>query len=436
MVLTADHGEELFDHGGWKHGQTLYEEQIHVPLIFRWDGRIQPGTRLRGTVRLVDLVPTIAAAVGMGADPEWDGVDLLPALTGKGPLPRRPAFAQHLTIGPLRAAAVLERQEADPLQPAGAVPARGSPPGAPLEVDTARLQRVELYDLARDPGERRNLVRDDPRAAAELAPAHPPQAGGVAARSRVLPTEGVLPGSRLSGTITFQRAPQRWVPYFLGEGDRVEMSGNRDHVRPRRRRDRQGLPGGRGHRPRHVREAPPGPGPGAALAARGKDGPAACGGPRDRAAPAQPGIHPVNENRQPPGWTERVRAESALVVAPHYDDEVLGCGGLAAQLAAAGAAVRVLFLTDGSGGVEEIGDRDAYRARRQEEAANAVRVLGLAGCDTWTSRTARSTAIFRTRQNGLRRALAAQRPDLLLVPHRRSKSPATIAPPSPPSTVS
>ena len=55
VVLTADHGEELLDHGGWKHGQTLYEEQIHVPLIVRWDGRMPAGTRLRGTVRLLDL---------------------------------------------------------------------------------------------------------------------------------------------------------------------------------------------------------------------------------------------------------------------------------------------------------------------------------------------------------------------------------------------
>ena len=64
IVLTADHGEEFHDHGGWKHGFTLYEEQIHVPLLVRWDGRIPAGSRLRGTVRLLDLVPTLVARGG------------------------------------------------------------------------------------------------------------------------------------------------------------------------------------------------------------------------------------------------------------------------------------------------------------------------------------------------------------------------------------
>ena len=76
----------------------------------------------------------------------------------------------------------------------------------------------------------------------------------------------------------------------------------------------------------------------------------------------------MNGTFQPPGWTERVRAASALVLAPHQDDEVLGCGGLLAQLAAAGGAVRVLFLSDGGGGAE-VEDRDAYRERRRNERA-------------------------------------------------------------------
>lgn len=125
----------------------------------------------------------------------------------------------------------------------------------------------------------------------------------------------------------------------------------------------------------------------------------------------------MNESLQPPGWTERVRAERALIVAPHYDDEVLGCGGLAAQLSASGARVRVLFLTDGSGGVEEVEDRDAYRERRRQEAEQAVRALGAEGCDRLAIPDGALDRHLREAEQGLRDALLAQRPDLLLVPH-------------------
>jgi arylsulfatase A-like enzyme len=229
IVLTADHGEELYDHGGWKHGQTLYDEQIHVPLIFRWDDRIKPGTRLRGTVRLVDLVPTLVNAAGGTAggkaDPAWNGIDLLPALTG-GALPRRPAFAQHLTSGPLRAAAVLDRRklilynEREPFQPADPMQAHL------YGIDAARFRRQELYDLTRDPEEKRDLTGGKDPAARPLSEVIHQRLAPFLPGVRVL-TDGALPGARLSGTITFQRAPQRWVPYFLGPADSVELSGNR-----------------------------------------------------------------------------------------------------------------------------------------------------------------------------------------------------------------
>ncbi|MBV8201887.1 MAG: sulfatase, partial [Acidobacteria bacterium] len=147
VVLTADHGEELMDHGGWKHGQTLYEEQIHVPLIWRWDGRIPAGRRLAGTVRLLDVAPTLAAAAGAPPDPGWEGIDLLPALTGAAPLAERPAFAEGLSGGPLRAAAVLGRlklavfNREEPFTPANELEAYL------WRKDLGRLARVELYDL-------------------------------------------------------------------------------------------------------------------------------------------------------------------------------------------------------------------------------------------------------------------------------------------------
>ncbi|HEX2645339.1 MAG TPA: sulfatase, partial [Thermoanaerobaculia bacterium] len=156
IVFTADHGEELHDHGGWKHGYTLYDEQIHVPLFLRWDGHLPAGRRLPGTVRLLDLVPTLLDAVGEKPDPALPGVSLLPALAGKAALPRLPAFAQHMMTGPLRAAVVLDRKKL--------ILFNGRTPFAPADdlqkylwtLDLARLKRVELYDLAKDPGERAN----------------------------------------------------------------------------------------------------------------------------------------------------------------------------------------------------------------------------------------------------------------------------------------
>jgi len=121
---------------------------------------------------------------------------------------------------------------------------------------------------------------------------------------------------------------------------------------------------------------------------------------------------------QPPGWTERVRAESALVLAPHHDDEVLGCGGLAAQLAAAGAAVRVLFLTDGAGGEEGEGvdDREAYRRQRREESGRACEILALAGCDHLDLPDGALDRNLDAAAAGIHRAILTQRPELLLVP--------------------
>jgi arylsulfatase A-like enzyme len=227
IVLTADHGEELYDHGGWKHGQTLYEEQIHVPLIFRWDGRIPAGRRLAGTTALLDLVPTLMAAAGAKPEPEWDGIDLLPALTRGKPLPRRAIFAQNLSGGPLRAAAVMDRHKL--------VLFNSREPFAPADdlqrylwqKDLGRLKRVELYDLARDEAERSNLAETEAKGPAEveqLSPVIHGQLGHELPGLWVIASAG---GGRLGGSILFERPPAGWMPYFLAPGDHVELAGNR-----------------------------------------------------------------------------------------------------------------------------------------------------------------------------------------------------------------
>jgi len=124
----------------------------------------------------------------------------------------------------------------------------------------------------------------------------------------------------------------------------------------------------------------------------------------------------MSDERRPPGRTEIVRATSALVLEPHFDDEVLGCGGLIAQLAAAGAAVRVLFLTDSGGGMEGVADRDAYRRRRGEEAAQATATLGVTGWDCLDLPDGALDQHLDAAEKGIHRAIVSQRPEIVLCP--------------------
>lgn len=226
IVLTADHGEEFHEHGGWKHGFTLYEDQIHVPLLMRWDGHIPAGSRLRGTVRLIDLVPTLVQAAGGKAAKAWEGVDLMPALTGKEALPRLAAFAQHMMIGPLRAAAVLDRKKLILFNPRTPYTPADELQAHLWTQDLARLKRVEMYDLARDAKEKNDLAPSSPGEVGQLQPLIHRQLDRQMPGMRVF-AAGFPAGSRLQGSVVLNRPPARWLSYFLAEADHVELAGNR-----------------------------------------------------------------------------------------------------------------------------------------------------------------------------------------------------------------
>jgi arylsulfatase A-like enzyme len=78
IVLTADHGEEFADHGGYWHGLTLYDEQIHVPLLIKWAANSEPVGRgaESGLARSIDVGPTLLGAVGIDVPETMQGVDL------------------------------------------------------------------------------------------------------------------------------------------------------------------------------------------------------------------------------------------------------------------------------------------------------------------------------------------------------------------------
>ncbi len=83
LVFTSDHGEELYDHGNWGHGYSLYEHQIRVPLMIRPPGGIAGGRRVDDVVGLIDLFPTLAAWGGTDATGA-EGKDLSPVIAGDG----------------------------------------------------------------------------------------------------------------------------------------------------------------------------------------------------------------------------------------------------------------------------------------------------------------------------------------------------------------
>ncbi len=76
IVLVSDHGEEFFEHGWWRHGKTLYQEQLHVPFLVKWPEGAAAGRRLQDVVQHVDLVPTVLDFLGEATEGDLPGRSL------------------------------------------------------------------------------------------------------------------------------------------------------------------------------------------------------------------------------------------------------------------------------------------------------------------------------------------------------------------------
>jgi arylsulfatase A-like enzyme len=141
IVYTADHGEEFRDHGGWRHGGTLYEEVVRVPFALQLPGF--DGRRISEPVSLVDLAPTVLRALEVPVPASFQGRDLTPELE-RHSIAVRPVFAETLLFGDKRRRRVSVRLGQKKY--IGVVPrdAEGEYP----------LLSEEFYDLRSDPEER------------------------------------------------------------------------------------------------------------------------------------------------------------------------------------------------------------------------------------------------------------------------------------------
>jgi arylsulfatase A-like enzyme len=157
LVVTADHGEGLGNHGWMAHSIFLYDEMTRVPLLFVWLEPRRAAARIATPVGLGDVAPTIAALAGLPPLPGADGRSLADSVRD-GVEPReRPLFGHQRAYDP------------------SSFEVLPGLPGRKLSVRTQRWKLIrnwegedELYDLEVDPGEQLNRLRDEGQVATRL----------------------------------------------------------------------------------------------------------------------------------------------------------------------------------------------------------------------------------------------------------------------------
>ena len=149
IVLMADHGEGLGDHGELEHGLFLYDEVIRVPWLVRLPNGRRATNRVKEPIQHIDLFPTLAELFGLTLPSGLRGRSLVAALDGRHQLPPQGIYAE----------ALYPRYHFGWSELVSLTDERYRYIKAPHE---------ELYDLERDPGERTNIIGERGQAAAAL----------------------------------------------------------------------------------------------------------------------------------------------------------------------------------------------------------------------------------------------------------------------------
>jgi arylsulfatase A-like enzyme len=149
LVVTSDHGENLWDHYvQFDHGNTVYQSTVHAVCMMRLPGGERGGTRVESLVANIDVLPTVLGFLGLAAPDGIDGraIDLRAV---SGSLPERAYFSQGSKPH--------EKVETDPRW-VNMLKSRCVRKGRYKFIQTPYKGSEELYDLISDPGERRNLL--------------------------------------------------------------------------------------------------------------------------------------------------------------------------------------------------------------------------------------------------------------------------------------
>jgi arylsulfatase A-like enzyme len=179
VIITSTNGEGFRpDLKRVHHGGRLHDDQLHVPLIVSWPGRVSPGV-VRSLAESIDVAPTVLAAAGLAPEASFKGRSLLVPSTG---LWARLTGVRLDPSSDIKTTALAEesalRVTATGRREASTLRQRALYSGWVALIDAG--DHVELYDLKADPDEERDLSAGHPEAVAALGADLAQQAAGVA----------------------------------------------------------------------------------------------------------------------------------------------------------------------------------------------------------------------------------------------------------------
>lgn len=144
IIVSADHGEELFDHGWYGHGHQVYEETALIPFLMYVPNL--PPSRVERAASLLDVAPTLLTYVGVAPPPGMEGIDLMSIPEGEaGP------FRHFVTVG--------EQEGFNP---------QGLRTGRYTYITDTLSGEEHLFRAASDPSQREDVGAREPEALAEM----------------------------------------------------------------------------------------------------------------------------------------------------------------------------------------------------------------------------------------------------------------------------
>jgi arylsulfatase A-like enzyme len=150
IVMLSDHGEEFWDHGGFEHGHTLYDELVTIPLLIKLPNDLAITPRVvEPQVRLLDIMPTVFDVLGIDLPETFVGESLMPFIRGETK-EDLPAYCESTLYGDSQIAL------------------RGPRYKYTVVLDREGENLGTLYDWRNDPGETTDLSEQMPQIAETL----------------------------------------------------------------------------------------------------------------------------------------------------------------------------------------------------------------------------------------------------------------------------